>query len=73
MPQITGYDPFYSRLLIETEFTFAWLPKKCHISGKRIWLKYGYRLTRIITGPGDSIFEYRWHDKVEHLIWKLKQ
>jgi hypothetical protein len=73
MPQITGYDPFYSRLMIETEFKFAWLPKKCHISGKRIWLEYGYRLTRIITGPGDSLFEYRWHDKIEHMIWKLKQ
>jgi len=30
-------------------------------------------MTRIITGPGESIFEYRWHDKNAHIIWKLKR
>lgn len=73
MPQTQSGDPFYSKLMIGTELKFAWLPKTCNISGKRIWLQYAYRLTRIITGPGESIFEYRWHDKAEHLIWKLKQ
>ena len=72
MPQTQSYDHFYDRV-IGTELTFAWLPKKCHQSGKLIWLKYGYRLTRIIIGPGDTLFVYRWHDKNEHLIWKLKQ
>jgi hypothetical protein len=73
MPQTESYDPFYSKLMIGAEYKFAWFPQICHLSGKRIWLKKGYRLTRIITGPGDSIFEYRWHDKNEHIIWKLKQ
>lgn len=67
-----SYDSFYDRM-IDTELKFAWLPQKCNISGKRIWLKYGYRMTRIITGPGEPLFVYRWHDKVEHIIWKLKQ
>jgi hypothetical protein len=74
MPQTQAYDQaydhFYERM-IGTEYRFAWLPQRCDISGKRIWLKYGYRLTRIITGPGESIFEYRWHDKNTHIIWKL--
>lgn len=70
MDQVQSYDYFYEKV-IGTEIKFAWLPETCHISGKRIWLKYGYRMTRIITGPGDSIFEYRWHDKNEHIIWKL--
>jgi len=70
MPQTQAYDHFYERM-IGTEYKFAWLPKRCDISGERIWLKYGYRLTRIITGPGESIFEYRWHDKNTHIIWKL--
>ena len=65
-------DPFY-RWSLGAKLKFAWLPKTCYISGKRIWLKYGYRMTRLITGPGDTIFEYRWHDKFEHIIWKLKQ
>jgi hypothetical protein len=29
-------------------------------------------MTRIITGPGESILEYRWHDKNAHIIWQLK-
>jgi hypothetical protein len=70
MPQTQPYDYFYDKI-IGTELKFAWLPKTCDISGKRIWLKKGYRMTRIITGPGESIFEYRWHDKNTHIMWKL--
>ena len=70
--QVQSYDYFYDKLL-GTELKFAWLPQTCHISGKIIWLKYGYRMTRMITGPGDPIFEHRWHDKMEHIIWKLKR
>ena len=77
MPQMQvydtqAYDSFYSRM-IGAELKFAWLPQTCDISGKRIWLEYSYRMTRIITGPGESIFEYRWHEKNEHIIWKLKR
>ena len=72
MPQTQPYDHFYERM-IGTELKFAWLPKTCSLTSKRIWLEYGYRMTRIIIGPGESIFEYRWHDKIEHIIWKLKQ
>ena len=71
MPQTESYDSFYSKMMIGTELKFAWLPETCHLTGKRIWLKYAYRMTRIITGPGESIFEYRWHDKNAHIIWEL--
>lgn len=70
LDQVQSYDHFYERCL-GAELKFAWLPETCHISGKRIWLKYGYRLTRMIMGPGESIFEHRWHDKNAHIIWKL--
>lgn len=69
--QVQSYDPFYDRMMIGAQLKFAWLPKTCHISGKRIWLKKAYRMTRMITGPGDPIFEYRWHDKNAHIIWQL--
>lgn len=72
LDQVQSYDHFYERM-IGTEIKFAWLPETCNISGKRIWLKKGYRMTRMILGPGDTIFEYRWHDMQEHIIWKLKQ
>jgi len=67
-----SYDYFYDRI-IGTELKFAWLPQTCDISGKRIWLKYGYRMTRMITGPGTPVFEHRWHDKNTHIIWELKR
>jgi hypothetical protein len=72
LDQVQSYDYFYDRV-IGTEYTFAWLPQTCDISGKRIWLKYGYRFTRMITGPGTPIFEYRWHDKNTHIMWLLKR
>lgn len=70
MSDTQSYDPFYDRML-GTEYKFAWLPQTCDISGKKIWLKKGYRLTRMITGPGNAIFEYRWHDKNAHIMWLL--
>jgi len=70
MSDTQSYDPFYDRML-GTEYKFAWLPQTCDISGKKIWLKKGYRLTRMISGPGDAIFEYRWHDKNAHIMWLL--
>jgi hypothetical protein len=72
MPQTQPYNHFYERM-IGTEYKFAWLPQRCDISGNRIWLKKAYRMTRIITGPGESILEYRWHDKNAHIMWLLKR
>ena len=77
LDQVQSYDYFYDKnfydKIIGTEYKFAWLPQTCDISSKRIWLKKGYRMTRMITGPGEPIFEYRWHDKNTHIIWKLKR
>lgn len=66
-------DDFYGNRYLGAKYTFAWLPKRCDISGKYIWLKHGYKLTAIWHGPGSSVFEERWHDSTEHIIWKLKQ
>ena len=73
LDQVQSYDSFYSKMMIGTELKFAWLPETCYLTGKRIWLKYGYRMTRIITGPGESILEYIWHDKNTHIMWLLKR
>ena len=72
LDQVQSYDYFYDKL-IGTELKFAWLPQTCDISDKSIWLKFGYRMTRMITGPGTPVFEHRWHDKNTHIIWKLKR
>lgn len=50
----------------------AWLPKRCYVSNKRIWLRTGMEGVRMITGPGEPIFVYKWLDHNPYLIEKLK-
>ena len=69
LDSLNSYD-FYARALPPV-LRFAILPKTCAISGTRIWLKNGYMFIRDITGPGEPVIEYRWHDVKEHLFWQL--
>lgn len=66
----SDYDGFKNKCL-GTEFKFALLPKKCHITGKTLWLERAYKQTAMWTGPGDPLFEYRWYNKKEFLIAKI--
>lgn len=57
---------------VDWRYKFCWFPKRCALSGKKLWLNMAYCGYRMITGPGDPIVEYRWHDPHEHLLWVLK-
>lgn len=49
-------------------------PQRCEITGRRLWPgTLAYRGQATYTGPGEPVIETRWHDKVEHLIWQLKE
>ena len=61
---------FHSRA--EWTMEFAWLPHRCDITQKLVWLKFAYRGQAVWTGPGDDAVETRWHDRHEHLIYVLK-
>lgn len=37
-----------------------------------LWLRKAYVQTAMWTGPGDSVFEHRWYDKDEFLLYELK-
>ncbi len=65
------YDPFKTRV-IGTELKFTWAPKKCHLTGKKLWLQKAYKQTAMWSGPGDALFEYRWYNRTEFLIERLK-
>ena len=65
------YDPF-NRRCIGTEYKFALIPQRCYITGKRLWLKNAYKQTAMIAGPGEPLFEYRWYDKDEFLVARIK-
>jgi hypothetical protein len=64
------YDLF--RKDVEWELRFFLWPRKCYYSNQWIWLKTGYRGTRMITGPGDPVFLHRWLTKEEFLMGILK-
>lgn len=51
---------------------FAFLPKTCAVTGKKIWLRKGMQGVRMITGPGDPVFLYKWIDCKQFLIEQLK-
>lgn len=67
-PYIDGFK----NKCIGTELKFAWFPKKCHITDKILWLKRAYMQTAMWTGPGDPLFEYRWYDKDQFLLARIK-
>ena len=50
---------------------FCLLPKKCFLSGKRIWGKSAYYGENWITGPGDPIVDEYWISKEEFILWQL--
>jgi len=60
----------------------VWWPQRCEITGKRLWpgtLAYRGQSSykAYVTDPWSrekqTITETRWHGKVEHLIWQLKE
>jgi len=53
---------------------FAWLPQRCRLSKRLIWLKKGYKGTAKYPkypGPGSPVTEIHWHDTGEHIKWLL--
>jgi hypothetical protein len=62
---------FYRKAIWREQF--AWMPKRCNLSNKRIWLKKCMMGVAMYTGPGDPVFEFKWHDMKEHVFWMLKQ
>jgi len=51
---------------------FAWWPKRCDCSGRWLWLQRVMMGVAMYTGPGDPVFEFRWHDAKEHVMFLLK-
>ena len=65
-------DYVFKHACIDTSIVFVMWPRRCYFTNKILFLKYVYRQTAMWTGPGDPIFEYRWYDKEEFLVNKLK-
>ena len=59
-------------MLIGTKNKFLLLPRRCKLSDKLLWFTNAYVEIHCFIGPGDSIFEYKYYDKNEYLVNKLK-
>ena len=58
--------------LASWNLSFAWLPKRCDKSNKRIWLRRAYKGTAMYTGPGTPVFEHKWIDHKMFLLYRIK-
>jgi len=70
-PDVQTYDAFQDRAL--WRLRFMWWPKRSHITGRWLWLRFAYQGLAVWGGPGDAVIEFRYHAPVEHIIWQLKQ
>jgi hypothetical protein len=64
------YDSFDQRA--EFKLVFLLWPRRCEITGKRLWLTHAYKGTCVRTGHGEPVEEHRYYDEVEFIIRKLK-
>ncbi len=65
-------DQAFKRRCIGWELKYSLLPRRCHYTGKSLWLKSAYKGTSMLTGPGEPMFEYRWCERQEYLFLKIK-
>ena len=68
----TDYDDqrFLSRAW--THLKWVLWPRRCHVSGRWMWLTTAYRADYVITGPGEPAVWTRWYSPTEFLILNLK-
>jgi hypothetical protein len=82
MPELDDFDiinvdsignPIYRddlfRKKAEWRLRYLWWPRRCDISGRRMWLEWAYQGVLIVRGPN---YFTRYHSTVEHVIWLLK-
>ena len=70
MPDDYNEERFLKRAW--TDLKWSLWPRRCHSSGRRLWLTQAYRAMYIIRGPGDPAIWTRWYSCKEMLLLKLK-
>jgi hypothetical protein len=47
-------------------------PRTCFLTSKPLWGKQAYHGVRVITGPGEPVYEDYWIEKNEFMLWNLR-
>jgi|APCry1669188970_1035186.scaffolds.fasta_scaffold111576_3 hypothetical protein len=55
---------------MEWHYKFCWWPERCSISGRSVWLRWGYYGFRTNYYRPEVL--YTWHDKLEHVFWLIR-
>jgi hypothetical protein len=71
IPGMADDDSFYNRAY--WRLTILWWPRRSALTGRWLWLRLAYEGTAMWTGPRTPVFEFRYHEPAEHLIWSLKK
>jgi len=69
MGNVQSYDPFNDRATFEYKTSI--IPRRCYESQRLVW-GVAIRGRRVITGPGEPIYEDRWYHRHEGIIMMLK-
>jgi hypothetical protein len=51
---------------------FFWLPKRCYVTKKLLWLVTAYRGVAMYTGPGEAVVEFRFYSKESFMMKALR-
>ncbi len=64
-----AYDPFSDQARFE--YRYSIIPRRCYETGRLVW-GLAVRGRRVITGPGEPIYEDRWYHRNEAVLMMLK-
>lgn len=64
-----GADPF-SKLMISHQICL--FPRKCHYSGKSLWLKRAVRVDKTYYTLIDTVSDTRWYSTESYVLLKLR-
>lgn len=65
----------FSQWFARARFEYRWcfLPRRCAISNKLLWMKVAVRGTQLITSTAPPVAIVKWLDPLEFLILRLKE
>lgn len=61
----------FEKRRIGNGMVFMWLPKRCYLTSKWLWLTTAYKETALWVNP-ETFFEHRYYHKKEYIFAKIK-
>jgi len=65
-------DVLFKKQCIGKQLTFLWIPHRCYVTGKLLWLTKAYKATAAWSSFEDIVYEHRYYDKKEFMFLVLK-